>query len=141
MERAKVGVGVLVVRDGLFLFLKRAGAHEGGTWCTPGGHIDYGETPVETAIRETKEETGITLAGGKIVGITNDVFEGTPNHYVTLWVLPDAVGDEGVTLKEDESSEYGWFPIDALPSPLFRSTENLLNGKSLIPFDVSSLAA
>lgn len=140
MERAKVGVGVLVIRDGLLLMLKRAGAHEGGTWCSPGGHIDYGETPIETAIRETKEETGITVTGGTIVGITNDVFTETQRHYITLWVLPETVGGEEVVLKADESSEYGWFPVDALPSPLFESTKNFLNGKSLIPFDLSSLA-
>lgn len=38
-------------------------------WLQPGGHIEYSETPTETAIRETKEETGIDI---KIVGTTFD---------------------------------------------------------------------
>lgn len=38
-------------------------------WLQPGGHIEYSETPVQTAIRETKEETGINI---KIVGTTFD---------------------------------------------------------------------
>ena len=38
-------------------------------WLQPGGHIEYTETPAETAIRETKEETGIDI---QIVGTTFD---------------------------------------------------------------------
>lgn len=38
-------------------------------WLQPGGHIEYTETPTETAVRETKEETGIDI---QIVGTTFD---------------------------------------------------------------------
>ncbi|MBI5346885.1 MAG: NUDIX domain-containing protein, partial [Chlamydiae bacterium] len=31
------------------------------TWLPPGGHVDPNETPVETAIREVKEETGLDI--------------------------------------------------------------------------------
>ncbi len=140
MDRAKVGVGVLVAKDGLLLLQKRTGSHGAETWSAPGGHIDYGETPVETAIRETKEETGLTIGSGRIVAITNDVFEKESKHYVTLWVLAEDIGDDAIVLKKDEASEYGWFPLDALPAPLFLPLANLLSGKSLIPFDPSSLA-
>ena len=34
-------------------------------WLQPGGHIEGLETPIETAIRETKEETGVDI---RIVG-------------------------------------------------------------------------
>ncbi len=50
------GVGVLVVRDGKILIGFRRGE---GTFCGPGGHIEYGETPEEAAIRETVEEFSI----------------------------------------------------------------------------------
>lgn len=43
------------------LWLKRAGPLENGFWGVPGGKIEKGETPVAGAIRELKEETGITL--------------------------------------------------------------------------------
>lgn len=55
-EDTNRGVGVLVVKDGKVLFGRRTGE---GTICGPGGHIEYGETPEQAAVRETKEEFGI----------------------------------------------------------------------------------
>ncbi len=140
MDRAKVGVGVLIVKDGLLLLQKRTGSHGEGSWSCPGGHIEFGETPEQTAIRETKEEVGLTIGGGQIVALTNDLFEVEQKHYITIWVLAEDIGDEEIVLKKDETSEHGWFPIDTLPSPLFVPLGNLLNGRSLIPFDHSTLA-
>lgn len=51
------GVGVLVVQDGRFLCGTRL---KGGSIGGPGGHIEAGESPEDTAIRETQEEFGIT---------------------------------------------------------------------------------
>lgn len=139
-QRAQLGTGVLILKDDLLLLQKRASSHGEGTWSTPGGHIEYGETPERTAIRETEEEVGLTIGGGRIVAITNDVFENEEKHYVTLWLLAEDIGDDPIILKADETSDYGWFPLDALPSPLFLPMQTLLQGGSLIPFDLSSLA-
>lgn len=51
------GVGVLVVQDGRFLCGTRL---KGGSVGGPGGHIEAGESPEDAAIRETREEFGIT---------------------------------------------------------------------------------
>ena len=51
------GVGVLVVQDGRFLCGTRL---NGGSIGGPGGHIEAGESPEDAAIRETREEFGIT---------------------------------------------------------------------------------
>lgn len=51
------GVGVLVVQDGRFLCGTRL---KGGSVGGPGGHIEAGESPEDSAIRETREEFGIT---------------------------------------------------------------------------------
>lgn len=51
------GVGVLVVQDGRFLCGTRL---KGGSVGGPGGHIEVGESPEDAAIRETREEFGIT---------------------------------------------------------------------------------
>lgn len=51
------GVGVLVVQDGRFLCGTR---QKEGSIGGPGGHIEAGESPEDAAIRETREEFGIT---------------------------------------------------------------------------------
>lgn len=51
------GVGVLVVQDGRFLCGTRL---KDGSVGGPGGHIEAGESPEDSAIRETREEFGIT---------------------------------------------------------------------------------
>ncbi len=54
--------GAFIVRDGKILFLNHKKLD---MWLIPGGHVESGETPDETAIRETKEETGFEI---KIIG-------------------------------------------------------------------------
>ena len=61
MERPKVGVGVIIVKEGKILLGKRKNAHGEGTWCPPGGHLELGESYEECAKRETFEETNFKI--------------------------------------------------------------------------------
>lgn len=58
-----------------------------GHWQFPGGHLEFGETPLQCAERETLEETGLVVKARKIVAVTNDVFEESGKHYITLFVV------------------------------------------------------
>lgn len=51
-----VGVGVLVIKDGMILVAERS---DGKGWCGPGGHIMQGEDTMQAALRETYEEFDI----------------------------------------------------------------------------------
>ena len=53
----RVGVGVFVWRDGRFIMGQRLGSHGANTWSVPGGHLEFGESWEDCAIREVKEET------------------------------------------------------------------------------------
>lgn len=53
--------GGLVVREGEILLIS---TREGKRWQLPKGHLERGETPEEAAVRETREETGVT---GRVV--------------------------------------------------------------------------
>jgi len=141
MERAKVGTAVFIVREGRLLLQRRAGAHGIGTWSVPGGHVEFGETPEQTVIRETMEEVGVTIDSATLVAVTNDVFPESGKHYVTLWLRASGIGNETPRTTPGETSDVAWFKPDSLPSPLFTSLADLIAGKSIIPFDFRSLFA
>lgn len=120
-----VGVGCIVFRDGRLLLVR----NQRGFWSTPGGHLDFGESPDVCAARETFEETGISVSGLEFVAITNDVLPDLGKHYVTIWMRGEA--DEAVPATRDaaEIAEIGWFDPGALPSPLHLYFQNLLEGR------------
>lgn len=125
-NRPKVGVGVIVFRGGKVLMGLRRGAHGDGTWCFPGGHLGYGETPEKCGAREMMEETGIQA--GEMIHIplfTNDIFSGEDKHYITLFVVARKVVGEPKVMEPDKCERWEWFPWDQMPDNIFLPIENL----------------
>ncbi|MCH9671509.1 MAG: NUDIX hydrolase, partial [Gammaproteobacteria bacterium] len=78
-----LAAGVYVERDEKILLLQRAAGAMVGFWSMPGGVVEAGERPEDAAIREVKEESGITLSGGlRMVGITTLRAYGYPCYRV-----------------------------------------------------------
>ncbi len=121
----KIGVGVIVVRDGKILLGKRRSEHGNGTWSFPGGHLEMGETPIECAKRELKEETGLMAVNLTFCGLTNDVFS-DEKHYMTLFFFAKANG-EPQTLEPEKCERWEWFNPKELPNPLFLPIKNLVD--------------
>jgi len=122
-------VGTIITKGERVLLLRRKYVHGAGSWSTPGGHLEFGESPEECAIREAKEETGVDITDVKFRAITNDVFEENGKHYVTIWMEGRYLSGEPAINAPYEMAEVGWFTWDALPKPLFLSFQNLLNGR------------
>lgn len=127
----RVGVGIVVRREGELLLVRRAGTHGSGTWSTPGGHLDFGEDPAACAAREAEEETGVRIGPARLIGVTNDVFEREAKHYVTLWFEAEHESGEAAALAKDELDVVGWFAEDELPEPLFPPLQKLVEGRTL----------
>ena len=125
-QRPQVGVGVIVRKGDCILLMKRQNSHGDGTWSMPGGHLEYGESPEECAIREVEEEVGVQISGPVFRTITNDIFEHEGKHYVTIWMEGRYVSGEARVNSAREMSEVGWFPWNALPTPRFLPLKNLL---------------
>jgi ADP-ribose pyrophosphatase YjhB (NUDIX family) len=70
-EKPKVGVGVMIFKDGKVLLTKRKGSHGAGDYSFPGGHLEHMESFEECAIRETKEECGLEIKNIKFQYLTN----------------------------------------------------------------------
>ena len=120
-----VGVGCIVVRQGKLLLVR----NQRGFWSTPGGHLDFGESPETCAARETLEETGITVSNVEFVAITNDVLADAGKHYLTVWMRGEASDAKAQVADTAEIRELGWFARDGLPSPLHVYFQNLLDGR------------
>jgi 8-oxo-dGTP pyrophosphatase MutT (NUDIX family) len=105
------GSGFVTGRRGVLLLRHRLL----GIWVQPGGHIDPGEAPWESALRETREETGLDVrfAGGEPRLVHVDVHQAAKGHtHLDLRYLIDA-GDDDPVPPPDESQEIGWFDWDA----------------------------
>lgn len=127
----RVGVACIVTRDDRVLLVRRQRSHGAGSWSTPGGHLDFGETLAACAMRETEEETGVRVGEVEFVAITDDLFAEEGKHYITVWMHGQVSVGEAVVRDAREVAEVGWFDVHDLPSPLFLSLENLLAGRGL----------
>jgi 8-oxo-dGTP diphosphatase len=132
MAFPRVGVGVICLHHNRLLMVKRVNAHGSGTWSTPGGHLDFGESPESCALRELTEETGVLGIAPRIIALTNDIFPTEGKHYITIWVRVEHASGEASLTAPDESSEVKWFDWDNLPQPLFIPLQNLLKQNPLI---------
>ncbi|WP_097194873.1 NUDIX hydrolase [Blastococcus aggregatus] len=62
-------VGAVVVDDaGRLLLIQRGHAPSAGLWSVPGGRVEPGETLPEAVVREVREETGLDVRPGAVVG-------------------------------------------------------------------------
>jgi 8-oxo-dGTP diphosphatase len=135
-KKVGVGFGVMLLRNKQILLGKR---HEDpikassllkgeGTWTMPGGKLDFGESFEEGARREVAEETGLQLNKMEVICVNNDIVETA--HFVTIGFLATDFSGEVKVMEPDEITEWQWFDLDNLPSPLyFPSAEVLRNYK------------
>lgn len=78
VEWRRVAAYVLCRDDDRRILLTRfasAGHPDSGTWTMPGGAMEWGENPLETAERELEEETGLRADLGRVVGVFSHWYE------------------------------------------------------------------
>lgn len=130
-KKVSVGVGVWIFNHQRQVLLgRRLSTHGRGTWALPGGHIEFGESPVDAAVREVKEETGLDILPKNVseFSYTNDIFP--DKHYITIHCYVDTFVGSPKPMEMTKCIYWGWFDMNHLPKPLFLPVMNLLKQNS-----------
>ena len=125
-KKPKVGVGVIVIKENKVLLGKRKNSHGEGSWCFPGGHLEFNESLENCAKREVLEETGIEIKNIRFETITNDIFKDEEKHYITIFMLSEYDSGEVKVMEPEKCEKWNWFEWNNLPEPLFLPIQNLL---------------
>ncbi|MDR2378930.1 MAG: NUDIX hydrolase [Bifidobacteriaceae bacterium] len=130
----EVSAGGLVVDaiDGVAQAAIIARRNRGGRleWCLPKGHLEAGESPAQAAVREIREETGISGQVVKRLGVIDYWFlgEGHRVHKIVHHYLLSAQGGL-LTAENDpdaEAEDAAWVPLDQLRERLAYPNERRL---------------
>jgi 8-oxo-dGTP diphosphatase len=133
----------MILKDGKLLLGKRHEDPEkassllngAGTWTMPGGKLHFGETFEESATREVLEETGITLNKMNVICVNQDIIETA--HFITIGLFSDTFSGEPKVMEPDEITEWRWFDLNNLPSPIYFPSAKVLENYKHKKFYIS----
>ena len=110
----KLAVAVVIEREGRLLLGRRGpGSREAGKWSFPAGFVERGEEVETAAAREVREEVGLDVEVGPLIGLYS-----RPGETVVLAVYA-AISACGEPVAADDLDRAGWFGVTALPALAF----------------------
>ena len=108
-ERVELTTLCLLERNDEILLQNRCKTDWRG-YCFPGGHVEPGESIVDSVIREMQEETGLTVRNPKLCGIKQFPIEG--GRYLVFFFKTDDFTGE---LRSSEEGKVAWIHRKDLP--------------------------
>jgi ADP-ribose pyrophosphatase YjhB (NUDIX family) len=114
--RPIVGIGVVVLKPGAVLLVRRGKPPNMGAWSLPGGAQEVGETAEDAARRELLEDTGVTVGpltlAANVDTIRRDAAGRVQYHYTIIDFA--AAWLDGEPVASTDVSEAIWAPLDGL---------------------------
>ena len=112
-----VGVGAVIIEGDRVVLVKRLHPPLQDKWSIPGGVLEVGERVREAAMREAREETGLTVEPGELLGVyyrvLRDAEQRVQYHYVLIDFLCRRVA--GDIAAASDAAEVRWFSREELP--------------------------
>ena len=118
---------VIIVQNGEFLAVKRARPPREGWWDLPGGFCDGWELPEEAAVREAREELGVTVRLDEFVGMYLGRYTYQDEDLPILdcfWLA--SIVDGEIALDRAEASEYRWLSLREPPELAFPTMDKAI---------------
>lgn len=84
-----------------------------------------GETILEGAVRETKEETNLDINDLQVYSAVDDLQPG--KHYVTIQVIARACSGTLCVMEPEKQDEWKWFPVDQLPKNIYTPSKKFID--------------
>src|SRR5579862_8424350 len=113
-----VGVGAIIIEDDRVVLVKRAHPPLQAEWSIPGGVLEVGEMVRDAAIREAREETGLIVEPGELLGVFDRILRNPEQrvqyHYVLIDFLCRRVAGE--LSAASDAAEVRWFTQEELPA-------------------------
>ena len=119
--RRPAAVAVVLLPDdegrACLLLTKRARGlrNHGGQWALPGGRVDHPETAQEAALRELREEVGVTLGDDSVLGVLDDY--GTRSGFIITPIVVWSGAAVTLTPNPDEVASVHRIPLGELDKP------------------------
>lgn len=107
----------LLLTDGdrVLLGRRRDTGYADGEWqIMPSGHLEEGESVVDAAVREAREELGIEVDGCEVVHVMHHRNPGGTAR-IGLFLVPRRYTGTPVNAEQHKCAELAWFPMDGLP--------------------------
>lgn len=118
----KLAVAVVIERDGAILLGRRGpNSREPGRWSFPAGFVDRGETVEDAAIREVREETGLVIEIGPLLGLYSRRGE------TVVLAVYTAASASGTPVAGDDLDRLEWFDPSQPPDLAFPHDREIVN--------------
>lgn len=116
VPRHRVGVALVAVDEADRILMLKHVFHAYAPWGLPGGWLNHGEAPGPAALRELREETGLSARLGPVLYVSREL---DTDAISLAYLAYDVRGDVRLS---SEIMDARWFATDSLPTPLFRFT-------------------
>lgn len=127
----EVAVGGVAVFDSALLLIQRATDPQAGRWTIPGGRVEAGETLTAAVEREVREETGLRVRCGDLVGWAERM---GPGYHFVILDFTVTVADEGwAPTAGSDAGAVAWVPLEKVSAmSLVDGLEDFLRAHGVI---------